>query len=401
MGRRGGRGSACIGRPLVRIDAVRFQSLLWCFFFTLCLSIPPVYGAADTVAVLPFFNETNDRTLDWIGESVAETTRESLSSDGILALNREDRVEVYRRLSVRPEVQLTRATVLKVGQSLDAGQIVFGKFELQPAPAGTSKMHAGPEFVESGSLEDLSVMESKLAWQTLVYFHPRSSPDQQKYLESHPPVRIVAVESYVRGLLAESPAKQEKYFLEAIRLDPKYSEPAFSLGKKMFAVQDYGPAAGWFEKVATSASHYHEAQFLLGLCRYYQNDFDGAAKALTGVAAVMPLDEVYNDLGAALSRNNKPEAVDNFKKALEGDDADPDYWFNLGYAQWKTGKLADATRSFQAVLDRSPDDEKAQALLKRCERGELPHPGEILDAERIKQDFEETVYLQLQAELKR
>jgi len=377
----------------------------------------PAYGAADTVAVLPFFNQTSDKTLDWIGESVAETLRESLSNEGVLALNREDRVEVYRRLSVRPAVILTHATVMEIGESLDAAQIVFGRFELAEAAAGEGNMqrvlkitanvidakrlHTGPQFFESGTLESLSAMESRLAWQTLVYFHPKSVPDEQRFLESHPPVRIAAVENYIRGLLAETPQKQKKYFLEAARLDAQYSEPAFSLGKAAFEDQDYAPSAGWLEKVALTASHYHEAQFLLGLCRYYQDDFEGAAKALEGVAAVMPLDEVYNDLGAALSRKNRPEAIENYKKALEGDDADPDYWFNLGYAQWKTGQVADAARSFHAVLDRSPDDEEARTLMKRCERGDLPHPGETLNAERIKQEFEETVYLQLQAELKK
>jgi tetratricopeptide (TPR) repeat protein len=310
---------------------------------------------------------------------------------------------------------------LKVGESLDAAQIVYGRFELAPAPSGEKSpeaktqrllkitanvidakhLHAGPQFFESGPLEDLSVMESKLAWQCLVYFHPKSSPAEEPFLESHPPVRIAAVESYIRGLTAESPQKQEKYFLESTRLDGRYSEPAFGLGKASFENQEYGPAAAWFEKVAPTASHYHEAQFLLGLCHYYQEDFEGAAKAFAGVAAVMPLDEVYNDLGAAQSRKNRPEAIDNFKKALEGDEADPDYWFNLGYAQWKTGKVADAARSFHAVLDRSPEDKEARGLMKRCERGELPHPGETLGAERIKQEFEETVYLQLQAELKK
>lgn len=384
----------------------------------------PAYGAADTVAVLPFFNQTADKSLDWIGESIAETLHESLTSEGVLVLNRDDRVEVYRRLSIRSDVQLTRATVLKVGESLDAAQIVFGRFELSLSPdaatdnkAGDKKikrvlkitanvidakrLHAGPQFFESAPLEDLSVMESKLAWQCLNYFYPKSTPAEDSYLASHPPVRIAAVESYIRGLLAESPQKQEKYFLESTRLDSHYSEPAFSLGKASFENQDYGPAVSWLEKVAPAASHYHEAQFLLGLCHYYQDDFEGAARALTGVAAVMPLNEVYNDLGAAQSRKNKPEAIDNFRKALEGDQADPDYWFNLGYVQWKTGKVADAAQSFHAVLDRSPDDEEARTLLKRCERGDLPHPGETLEAERIKQEFEETVYLQLQAELKK
>ena len=48
---------------------------------------------ADTVLVLPFFNVSNSASLDWIGESIAETIRESLVAQGVLALDREDRQE--------------------------------------------------------------------------------------------------------------------------------------------------------------------------------------------------------------------------------------------------------------------------------------------------------------------
>ena len=44
------------------------------------------------------------------------------------------------------------------------------------------------------------------------------------------------------------------------------------------------------------------------------------------------MNEVYDDLGAAQSRLNATEAaLASFRKALEGDSADPDYHFNLGY----------------------------------------------------------------------
>jgi len=57
---------------------------------------------AETVLVLPFFNHSQSANLEWIGESVAETVRDSLSSEGLLVLDREDRLEAYRRLSLRP-----------------------------------------------------------------------------------------------------------------------------------------------------------------------------------------------------------------------------------------------------------------------------------------------------------
>ena len=47
-------------------------------------------------------------------------TGDSLSSKGVLVLDRLDRLEVYRRLSVRPGAELTHASVFKIGDSLAA-----------------------------------------------------------------------------------------------------------------------------------------------------------------------------------------------------------------------------------------------------------------------------------------
>ena len=52
-----------------------------------CLANIP--ARADTVLVLPFFNLSNSTNLDWIGESIAETIRESLIAHDVLALDRE------------------------------------------------------------------------------------------------------------------------------------------------------------------------------------------------------------------------------------------------------------------------------------------------------------------------
>src|SRR5437660_10703272 len=87
---------------------------------------------ADTVLVVPFFNLSNSTNLDWIGESIAETIRESLIAHDVLALDREERQEAFRRLSIRPYALLTSASVIKVAESLDAGQVIFGQYSIVP-----------------------------------------------------------------------------------------------------------------------------------------------------------------------------------------------------------------------------------------------------------------------------
>src|ERR1700735_763508 len=100
-------------------------------FAILCCSVLP--AGADLV--LPFFNHAKSTNLDWIGESIAESVNDSLASSGVLTLDRGDRLEACRRLSLRPEAELTRASIIKVGQALDASRVVYGSFELLPDPA--------------------------------------------------------------------------------------------------------------------------------------------------------------------------------------------------------------------------------------------------------------------------
>lgn len=387
------------------------------FFF--CFSVLQARG--DTVLVLPFFNHSKSANLDWIGESICETVREALASQGVLALDREDRLEAFRRLSLRPNAVLTRASVIKVGEALDAAILIYGQYELapsapsggaEPASRGTLRITArildlrpikqGPEFAEFGPLEDLAALEARLAWQALQFVIPNHAPSQQEFLNAHPHIRLDAVESYVRGLLAPSPEQKHRFFTQAARLDERYSQPCFQLGKIYWAGKDYRIAAGWLERVTPADSHYMEAQYFLGLSRYYTGDIAGAEKCFALVAGSVPLNEVYNNLGAAQLRRGAPAALENFRKALEGDSADPDYHFNLGYALWKSGRFEEAADSFRASLDRNAEDTEAVSLLGRALKKDGPRPGDPRSEgrERLKTSYEEAAYRQLQAELR-
>jgi tetratricopeptide (TPR) repeat protein len=392
---------------------------------------------ADTAVILPLFNYTKSPNLDWIGESVAERVRESLASEGLLLASREDRQEIYHRLSIRPNAILTRATILKIGQSLDASQVIFGQYELAPAAApaapGAAKpaadktpadapaaaaaalrgtlrltgfvidlknLRLGPTFTAEGPMTDLSVLQTKLAWLVLHYLSPKLAITEAEFTRTRPPVRVDALESYIRGLLAASDDTRIKLFTQATKIDDHYSEPAFQLGRLYFRKKVYRDASLWFSKVAATDSHYMEANFFLGLCRYYQGDYESAIKQFQSVASSVPLNEVYNNLGAAQAHLEKPEALDSFKKALEGDEADPDYWFNVGLTLWKQGQFDAAKQKFTAVLERNPRDQEASDMLGRAMRSEAAKANIPSPKERVKSTFEVTMFLQLKAALK-
>lgn len=360
--------------------------------------------------MLPFFNLSNRQNLEWIGESLAETIGESLSAPGLLTLGREERQEAFRRLSIRNYALLTRATVIKIGETLDASQVVYGQYEtLTPGTLRIStrildlkNLKRGPEFEETGVVEDLALIETRLAWRTLKFLAPQTAISEEEFRSSRLDIRVDAIEKYVRGLVAESPAARHRYFTQAARLDARFSQPCFQLGRMYTVKKDWRVAAGWLERVGSHDPHYREAQFLLGICRYRTGNYAGAIESLERVSKEVPLNEVLNNLAAAQSRRNLPEAVENFRKALEGDDSDPDYHFNLGYALWKSRDFTAAADRFRAALDRTPDDADAVLLLGRCLKKTGPRQGDPKSdgLERLKQTYAEMAYRQLQAELR-
>jgi tetratricopeptide (TPR) repeat protein len=394
------------------------RSILWasvCF----CFLLPP--AQAVTYLVLPFFNLSKDPNLNWMGESLAESVREALSSEGLMALDRDSRMEAFSRLSLRPYSPLTKASVVKMGEELDAEQVIFGQFDVKGAPnvpaqglrngatllitarvLDLKRVKEGPEFRELGALEDLAGLQEHLAWQTLRFLKPAGAPSEAEFRERHPAVRVDAVENYTRGLLAANADEKHRFFTQAARLDSHYSLPDFQLGRLLWSKKEYKSAAEWFQRVAPGDAHYHEASFFLGLCLYQSGDFASAVTAFREVASVVPLSEVYNNLAAAESRANRlPSAVDDFRKALEGDRSDPVYQFNLGYALWRAGSFAAAAERFHAALDHDPADGAAALLLARCEKQSGPRPGDSQTEglERLKTNYEESAYWQLKAVL--
>ncbi len=389
----------------------------------LALALLVLVGAAsplvaETWLILPFFNVSNDPNLQWIGESLSESVRESLAAEGLISIERDQRDEALRRLSIRPNIQVTTATVMRIGEALDADQIVYGTFSYtNPTEAGAAKIKGtirivarilslrrarqGPEYTEIGSLEDLARLQNHLAWQTLQFATPRTAPSEEEFRQRYPVVRVDAMENYVRGLLASSPDQRQRLFLQAVRLDPRFSQASFQLGRLYFEKKSWRLAADAFGKVNKTDVHSREALFYLGICRYRLGEFDAAVNAFQAVAKEVPLNEVWNNLGAAQSRRNDPEALASFQKAVEGDPADPDYQFNAGYALLRRGQNEQAAERFRAVLERRPDDAEATAMLGRSLRTPAPRSTQAAGEgiERLKETYEESAWLQLKAVL--
>jgi len=90
---------------------------------------------AETVLVLPFFNHSKSANLDWIGEaSPKPCVIRSLPKVCWCWIARTASKPTAACRSVRSGNH--HASIIKIGESLDASTVVYGYYELLPAEAG-------------------------------------------------------------------------------------------------------------------------------------------------------------------------------------------------------------------------------------------------------------------------
>ena len=372
----------------------------------------------QSILVLPFANATAVRGLDWIGESVAETLRDRLVAAGLPhVFERSERQEAFRRLSVRPYVPLTKATAFKIGLSVDADLILYGDYEIL-APASTPTPNAvtpqssvrftarvldgrllrsGLEFASTGRLEELAVLQNHLAWQTLQALAPALAPSFTDFDRSHPPIRVEAIESYVRGLQATKPEEKYRLLTEAANLDERYSQARFELGRLQLERGNFREAAAWLDRVPVADVHHLEAIFFLGIARYRAGEFVAAEQAFERVLVDLPLSRVLNNLALAQARLGRAKSAENLAKAREGDPTDADYSFNAGYLLWRQGQFKAAITPLEEALSRNRDDAESAMFLGLCQRADPASLKEtpLEGRERLKTRLDETAYRQL------
>ncbi|MCC6588155.1 MAG: tetratricopeptide repeat protein [Bryobacterales bacterium] len=403
------------------------------FLFFACIA-----AHAQSYLVAPFANRSADPQLDWVGESVSEAIREAFADLNLPVVSRELRVDTIKRLSLRSGHGISLASWIKVSEQTSANRLILGEIHFTPAeppppppapaatspdakpdpdrpppPAPATTPPAPPttrgalrlvtrvmdatrpvqlaEFSQSGPIEDLAALEAAISWRLLQFAKAPRLPDLQEFRRQRPNVKLNALESYIRGLMATSSDAKHRYFTQAARFDPSFANPRYYLGRMHFKAENYREAATWLDKISPSFRDYVHARFMLGLSRFELSEFEESRAAFEDVAAKVPVPELWNNLGAAQARLGMPQARENLQKALNAKPSDPDYHFNTGYILWRQGEFSVAAERFRAVLDRLPNDDDAIYLLGRCLKSSGPRNGDLRTEGllRLKDTYEE------------
>jgi len=323
-----------------------------------------------------------------------------MQSTSVFVISRKDRMGAFDRVGIPGTAQLSRATLLRMAEQMDVDYVVLGVYDYHGSTftaraqvLDMHRLHLSPYMTESGSLLQLVDIQAATAWDLLRQIQPAFGGTKQDFIAQTKSIRLDALESYVRGVIAPTDAEKIRRFKEAVRLKPNYSEALLELGKSYFNERDYNSAITWLGKIPAEDTHAAEANFFLGLAAFYSGNMARAEEAFSFVAARLPLTEVYNNLGVVEARRGRSSSVDYLRKAANADPADEDYHFNLGISLARWGDRSAATRELKEALALRPADEEAKAYLETVSGTSTS--SDRSPVERIKRNYDEASFRQL------
>jgi len=364
---------------------------------------PQPLHSTQILLVLPFENASAAPGIDWIGESFPEVIGNRMSSAPLFIISRDDRLYAFDRLGLPPGAKPSRATIYEMAQQIDADYVVVGRynfdgsvFTAQAHVMDVQKLRLSPELTESGRLTDLIKIQTALTWDILHSLNLAEIISRNEFQAQFSPIRLDALENYIRGIVAGNQQERIKRFKEAIRLEPRHTLAMLQLGKTYFQGREYEQALNWFSKIPQDDRNANEAQFYLGLAAFYAGQLEKSEAAFRFLSARLPLTEVYNNLGVVAARRGDKHARTYFEKSIQTDPNDPDYHFNLAVELYREADTAGAMRELRESLAIKPDTE-AKSLLDALGSG--TRPAENFPPQRVKRNYDESSFRQLAVEI--
>ncbi|HWA95813.1 MAG TPA: tetratricopeptide repeat protein [Terracidiphilus sp.] len=319
--------------------------------------------------VLPFDNRTGQPSLEWIREAAPEILSSRFTSAGFAPMSRADRMYALDHLGLPESFQPSRASALKLAQTLDADSIVVGSYitdggdmvaEARVVDVPHLKMSA--PVTARGPMRSMIDIFDSLAWKLTKAMDPGFSGSEETFIAAGKDLRLGAFEQYIRGITEPDQGERIQHLQAAVKLSPNFAPAWLALGREDYAGQNYAQAADAFAKVGRNDASALEAGFYRGLSLLFSGQYPQAEAAFAGVARILPLAEVLNNEGVAQSRQ-RHDGTELFRKAIAADPKVADYHFNLAVSLNRRGLKAEALTELQQSLKLRPNDSEAQDLL--------------------------------------
>ena len=318
--------------------------------------------------VLPFDNRSGQPSLEWIREAAPEILGSRFASAGFAPMSRADRMYALDHLGLPEGFHPSRASSLKLAETLDADSIVVGSFltdgtglVAEAQVVDVPHLSMSQPVSARGEMRDLVAIFDTLAWKLTRQLDPGFSVAQETFVAAGAGIRLDAFEQYIRGITEPDQGERLRHLNQSVQLSPGFSPAWMALGREDYNGQQYEQAAVAFARVDRNDSNALEAGFYRGLSLLFSGDYVRAEEAFAGVARVLPLAEVLSNQGVALSRRGK-DGVALYRQAVSADPSQADYHFNLAVSLKRHGDTAEALTEMAQCLRLRPNDSEAQGL---------------------------------------
>ncbi len=138
--------------------------------------------------VLPFDNRTGQPSLEWIREAAADILSTRFASAGFEPTSRDDRMYALDHLGLPQGFQPSRASSLKLAQTLDADSIVVGSYTTdgtgivaEARLVDVPQLRMTPEVSARGEMKDLIAVFGTLAWKLTRQLDPSFSVAEETF----------------------------------------------------------------------------------------------------------------------------------------------------------------------------------------------------------------------------
>jgi tetratricopeptide (TPR) repeat protein len=341
-------------------------------FVGLAVLASPHDASAQTTAplrvlVMPFETGADARTW-WLGEGSSVLLGDDLRVLGVEAIGRDERLRAFGRLQVPPVASLSHGTVIRIGQLVGASAVIIGSIHTDggrlEVRARSLRLDTGRlqgEVEEHGSLEDVFDVYERVARRLT------SAPALLGSEQVRRPVPTpAAFESYVKGLLADTPAGQAAFLERAIALYPGYDDARLALWRAYTEAAQHEQALAAALSVTPQSPLARRARFAAAYSETALMKYDDAFERLRVLGEEAPAAEIANNMGVIQLRRGgsaqNGRATYWFTRATQGT-PEPDYFFNLGYAYWFEQDVPAAIYWLREALRRNPADGDAHVVL--------------------------------------
>jgi Flp pilus assembly protein TadD len=292
----------------------------------------------------------------WLGEAAAILLGESLASINVDALTRDERVAAFDRLQLPMSSSLTRATTIRVAELIGATDVVFGEVKLGERLSVRARLvhlETGrelPGVEDTGGLPDIFALFGRLASRLGGSLGRTATAGAA----APSPMPLEAFELYVKGLVAETPPVQQRFLESALARAPGDARILMDLWSVYSAQGMYDQALAAANTVPSTSPLARKARFAVALSLIELKRFDGAFVELTALHVGGSAAAVSNALGVVQLRRAAPAgtspAATYFARAATEDPGNPNYLFNLGYAQARAGNAKEALATLREAV---------------------------------------------------